>query len=189
MSVQRIATRYAKSLIEIAQEKGKLDRVMEDVRSFREVAKNKDFYLLIKSPIIKSDKKAKIFKQLFEGKYDSLTLSFLNVLLSKGREKYLADVANEFIDQYREIRQISTVRLTTASKLSDVHVQEIIMKLKATDVVFKNVELETSVKPGLIGGFIIEFHNCLYDASLAHKLDLLRKEFKDNLYISQIIAS
>ncbi len=188
MSVQRIATRYAKSLIDLAEERGKLDRVLEDVKSFKEVSKNRDFELLLKSPIVKPDKKEKVFKALFEGKYDELTMAFLTILLKKGREAALVDIANEYIIQYKIIKHISTVKLTTASKLSDAALDTIRQKLVASNVTDNNVEITTIVDPKLIGGFVIEFDNRLYDTSVQHKLNLLKKEFKDNLYISQIMA-
>jgi len=189
MSVHRIATRYAKSLIELANERGKLERVLEDVRSFRQVAQNREFALLLKSPIVKSDKKQQIFKLLFDGKYDELTMAFLNILLRKGREASLVEVADEFILQYKRIKHISTVRLTTASKLSESAIESIRQKLILSTVTDTHVELETIVNPDLLGGFVVEFEDRLYDASVQHKLDLLKKNFKDNLYISQIIAS
>ncbi|MBI5916093.1 MAG: ATP synthase F1 subunit delta [Bacteroidetes bacterium] len=188
MSVQRIASRYAKSLVDLAQEQGKLDRVLEDVKSFREVAKNRDFALLLKSPIVKADKKEKIFDLLFAGKYDELTMAFLHILLKKGREGQLADIAKEFISQYKIINHISTVKLTTAVKLGEGTVQTIHEKLLASTATDKNVELVTEVDPDLIGGFVIEFEDKLYDASVVHKLGLMKKNFKDNLYISQIMA-
>lgn len=188
MSSQRIATRYAKSLIELAQEKGKLDRVLEDVQSFSEVAKNREFALMLKSPIIKGDKKQQIFKKMFEGKYDELTMAFLNILLKKGREAQLEEIAIEFNEQYRKMNKISTVRLTTAAKLSESSIDTIRQKLLGSTATDEKVELETRVDPTLLGGFVIEFEDKLYDASVAHKLALLKKDFKDNLYISQIIA-
>ena len=188
MSVQRIASRYAKSLIDLAQEQGKLERILEDVNSFREVAKHRDFALMLKSPVINSDKKEKIFVQLFGGKYDEMTMAFLRILLRKGREAQLADIANEYILQYKVIKHISTVKLVTAVKLSDETVKTIHGKLVASTATDKNVELITEVDPGLIGGFVIEFEDRLYDASVSHKLDLMKKDFKDNLYISQIMA-
>lgn len=188
MSVQRIATRYAKSLLDLAKEQGKLEKVLEDVKSFREVSRNRDFSLLLKSPIVKGDVKQKIFNKLFQGKYDELTMAFLSILLRKGREAQLVDIANEFVDQYKILNHISTVRLTTASKLSADAIENIRQKLLASTATDEKVDLVTKVNPDLIGGFVVEFEDRLYDASTAHKLALLKKEFKDNLYISQIIA-
>ncbi len=189
MSAIRIANRYAKSLIDLATEQGKLERILEDVQSFGEVTKNRDFYLLLKSPIINSDKKAQIFKSLFEGKYDELTMAFLNILLKKGRESFLPDIAREFITQYKVIKHISTVKIKTAVALGKDALESIRKKLVASDVTDEKVEIVTEVDPKLIGGFVLEFDDKLYDASVKHKLDLLSKDFKDNLYISQIIAS
>jgi F-type H+-transporting ATPase subunit delta len=188
MSVQKVASRYAKSLIDLAQEREKLDKVLEDVQSFSEVAQNKDFALMLKSPVVNADIKGKIFQKLFGGKYDELTLAFLHILLKKNRESYLVDIAREFIDQYKIIKHISSVRLTTAAPLSESTVKTIRQKLMDSTVTDENIELETKVDPKLIGGFVLEFQNRLYDASVIHKLSLLKKEFKDNLYISQIIA-
>ncbi len=188
MSAQRIASRYAKSLIDLSREKGKLERVLEDVESFRQVAKNRDFALLLKSPVVKADTKERIFNQLFGGKYDEITLAFLRILLRKGREALLIEIANEFDLQYKVIKHITTVKLTTAVKLSDEAVKAIHAKLLASNTTDQNVELTTEVDPDIIGGFVIEFGDRLYDASVAHKLEQMKKNFKGNLYISQIMA-
>lgn len=188
MSVQRIASRYAKSLIELAQERGKLERVLEDVQSFQQVAKNRDFLLMLRSPVVKADTKERVFKQLFGGKYDEITMAFLQILLRKGRESQLAEIANEFTHQYKVIKHISTVKLKTATQLSDATIKTIKDQLLASTNTDQNVELVTEIDPNLIGGFVIEFDDRLYDASVVHKLNLLKKNFKDNLYISQIMA-
>lgn len=188
MSVQRIASRYAKSLIDLAKEQGKLDRILEDVESFKEVSKNRDFLLMLKSPVVKADTKEKVFNQLFGGKYDEMTMAFLRILLRKGREAQLAEIANEYILQYKVINHISTVKLITAAPLSEDAVKAIHAKILASGATEKTVELVTQVDPELIGGFVIQFEDRLYDASVAHKLGIMKKNFKDNLYISQIMA-
>jgi F-type H+-transporting ATPase subunit delta len=188
MSVQRIASRYAKSLLDLAQEQGKLERVLEDVQSFQQVAKNRDFLLMLRSPVVKADTKERVFNQLFTGKYDEMTMAFLRILLRKGRESQLAEIANEFIVQYKVVKHISTVKLVTATQLSEEAVKTIHDKLLASTSTEKNVELLTEVDADLIGGFVIEFEDKLYDASIAHKLGQMKKNFKDNLYISQIMA-
>ncbi len=178
MSVSRIASRYAKSLIDLAAEQNKLEKVTQDVRSLKEVADgNRDFYMLLKSPIVNADKKAQIFKALFEGKYDTVTMSFLNIMLRKGRETYLPEIADEYLEQHKEMNKISSVKLTTATALDAPTLEAIKSKIIASGAVGKNLDLETAVKPDLIGGFVIEFNNNLYDASVAYKLEQLKKEF------------
>jgi F-type H+-transporting ATPase subunit delta len=162
--------------------------VLEDVQSFQEVAKNRDFLLMLRSPVVKADTKERVFKQLFGGKYDEITMAFLQILLRKGRESQLAEIADEFTHQYKVIKHISTVKLKTASQLSDATIKTIKDQLLASTNTDQNVELVTEIDPNLIGGFVIEFDDRLYDASVVHKLNLLKKNFKDNLYISQIMA-
>lgn len=188
MSVIRIAHRYAKSLIDLAVEQGKLERVLEDVQAFKEVAKNKDFRNFIKSPIIHASKKESIVETLFKGKYDTLTMSFLQILIRKGREAYLPEIAEDFIQEYRKLKHITTVRLTTAAPLSEAAKKNIEAKLKASAKTSDQIELTTVVDPDIIGGYVLEFEDNVYDASIKHKLFELKDEFDDNLYISQIFA-
>ena len=98
----------------MAREQNKLDRVLEDVKSFQTASKNRDFYLLLKSPIVNARKKLSILDALFLDKYDETTMAFLRILVNKGREPYLPEVAEEFIAQYKKIKHISTVKVTTA---------------------------------------------------------------------------
>lgn len=188
MSITRIASRYAKSLIDLAKEQGILEEVKQDVESFREVTRIRDFYLLLKSPIIKSDKKTQIVHQLFKDTYGELTMSFLDILIRKGREMYLPEISEEFVRQYRKMKHISVVKLTTASALDESAMAVIRKTLLESKATSDHVELRTEVDPSLIGGFVVEFDDKLFDSSVAHKLELLKKEFKDNLYVSKIIA-
>ncbi len=188
MSVQRIASRYAKSLVDLSVEQNKLERVLEDVQSFKEVSQNRDFYLLIKSPIVNASKKEAIVNELFAKKYDELTMAFLRILINKSREAYMPEIADEFIEQYKKLKHISTVRVTTAVELDEASLKAIKDKLLSSSDTEQNVELEVIIDPDLIGGFVVEFDDKIYDASVKHKLDQLKKDFTGNLYISQIVA-
>lgn len=188
MSVQKIASRYAKSLLDLAVEQNKLERVAEDMKAFKEAAKVPDFRLLLKSPIVNPDKKTAIIKAIFDGKFDELTMAFLNIVVNKGREANLADIAVEFDSQYRKVKHISTVVLTTASPINKTTLDAVHKKLSESSATDSHIELKTEVDPNLLGGFIVEFEDKVYDASVSHKLKQLRKEFDENLYVSQIIS-
>lgn len=175
MSVQRIAGRYAKSLLDLAREQNKLDRVLEDVKSFQAASKNRDFYLLLKSPIVNARKKLSILDALFKDKYDEITMAFLRILVNKGREPYLPEVAEEFITQYKKIKHISTVKVTTAKPMTAAAMEALKAKLTASDATAQSVEIETAVNPELIGGFILELDDKIYDASVAQKLEEVKR--------------
>lgn len=175
MSVQRIAGRYAKSLLDLARENNKLDRVLEDVKSFQAASKNRDFYLLLKSPIVNARKKLSILDALFLDKYDEMTMAFLRILVNKGREPYLPEVAEEFITQYKKIKHITTVKVTTAQPMTAAALQALEAKLMASDATATSVEIETAVNPELIGGFVLELDDKIYDASVAQKLEDVKR--------------
>jgi len=178
----RIASRYAKSLIDLAGEQGKLDRVLEDMKLFAEVSKVRDMALLLKSPVVSMDRKSKVFEAIFSGKVDQLTFAFLDIILKKGRESLLSEIAQEFIHQYREIKGISIVEVTSAEALSAETLESIRRKLVDSKLTHGQIEFKTKVDPALIGGFVIAFEDKLYDASVRHQLDLLRKEFDSKEY-------
>lgn len=178
MSVQRIAGRYAKSLIDLSLEQNKLERIVEDVKSFKQVSQNREFYMLVKSPIVQASKKQAIVKALFDGKYDELTMSFLQLLIQKGRESYLPEIANEFIAQYKSIKHITTVKITTAKPMGAAAIEALRKQLEASSQTDASVEIETAVDPDLIGGFVLEFDGKIYDSSVAQKLDELRRQFR-----------
>ncbi|MEM0992503.1 MAG: ATP synthase F1 subunit delta [Bacteroidota bacterium] len=186
MSLSKIATRYAKSLIDLAQERKELDQVHEDVLMFQEVAKNKDFKLLLNSPIVSIDKKRKVFKALFDGKTTELTSKFLDIVLDKGREDALPAIMRAFNVQYKSIKHISDLKITSATELSAATVKSIKDKLVAENAIYEDVEVVTEVDPNLLGGMVLEFGGQLYDASISRKLRTLKKDFVGNLYISQI---
>jgi len=176
MSVTRVASRYAKSLLELAIDQDKLEQVKEDVDGFITALKSRDFYLMLKSPIIHTSKKQSILDVLFKGKFDNLTLSFLHILARKGREMYLPEMADEFLTQYKALKGITTVKIITAGPVSKAFLEEVKAKLAASQVTRKHIELVPEVNPELIGGFVLEFDDKMYDASVLHQLETMRKQ-------------
>ena len=175
MSLARIAARYAKSLIDLSKEQNKLEVVHNDIENLVAACTNKDFLLLCKSPVVPSGKKASIFRTLFEKTFDPMSFGFFNILLRKGREAYMPEVADEFIKQYESIKKITRVRLTTAEKLEASVLQDINSKLTSAISTRDNIALESKIRPEIIGGFILEYDDKLYDASVSNQLRLLRK--------------
>lgn len=188
MSTYRIGVRYAKALYDLAVEQNKLERVLEDIEAFHGLIQNRDFLLFIKSPVIPHKRKSEVMDIMLKDKFDALTMAFLRILFLKGRERNMADVAREFIGLYKRKKGISTVRVTSAAPLSDSTVKSLEAQLKSEGVTGQTIEFHSKVDPDMIGGYILEVDDLVYDSSLAHKLESLRREFVDNPYISQIIS-
>ena len=73
-----VASRYAKSLLDLATEKGQLEAVYSYLIQLKSVcAESKDFSLFLKSPILEADKKVATLKSVFEGKLNPISLDFI----------------------------------------------------------------------------------------------------------------
>lgn len=186
MPNNRLAGRYAKSLVVLAQEQQQLDAVCADMKYLAELCrKSADFRNLLRSPIIKADKKEAIVKQVVDANISKLSAAFIHLLIAKGREAHLPEIATAVIEQYNEIKGIHHVKLTTAVPVSDALKEAIIAKLKA-EAGLQQVELENEVKDEIIGGFQLEFKGNLLDASIARDLRDIQKQFQKNVYVSDI---
>jgi F-type H+-transporting ATPase subunit delta len=186
MQNPRLAGRYAKSIIDLATEKGQLDVVYNDMLFLQGICKSsREFVALLKSPIIKGDKKQQILNVVTKDQVGVLTASFNELMVSKGREEYLPEIVNAFIDMYNGIKGIHKVKLTTAQPVSEELKQSIVNKFAATTTL-QHIELEAVVNEALVGGFVLEFNNTLIDASILRDLKDVKKQFMDNSYVHKI---
>jgi F-type H+-transporting ATPase subunit delta len=185
MQNPRLATRYAKSLLDLAIEQNQLDAVYTDVNLLKQLNNsNADFVALLKSPIVKADKKDKIITAVLSDKLNKTTLLFIQLLTSKSRESYLPEIVTAFLTQYNELKNIQTVKLTTATPISEELKQSIVAKVRNANT--SSVEIETKVNEALIGGFTLEVGGKLIDASIARDLQDVSKQFLNNDYIQAI---
>lgn len=182
----RLAGRYAKSLVDLAVEQHQLDTIYKDMQYLQFVCKNSpQFVNIMRSPVINATKKQNILNALTDGKISSLTASFNKLLIGKSREEYIPEIITAVIEQYNQIKAIHKVKLTTATEPGEELKAAIVAKIKA-ETSLKNIELETEVKEGLIGGFVLEFDNNLVDASIAKELRDIKKQFRQNIYVQQL---
>ncbi|MEN9964934.1 MAG: synthase subunit delta [Bacteroidota bacterium] len=186
MSNLRLASRYAKSLVDLAVEQQQLDAVYADIKVLQSICQtNSDFVAMLKSPIISSDKKEKIVIAVTSDKIGKLTAAFLTLLINKSREYSLPEIVKAFVDQYNKINDIHPVKLTTAVPVSDQVKNAILDKIRSTTSMQK-IELETVVKDELIGGFTLEVGDSFVDASILRDLNDVKKQFLNNDFIQSM---
>lgn len=182
----RLAGRYAKSLLDLAKEQNQLDRVFEDVNYLSAACRaNRELVTMLKSPVIPADRKEAVLDGLTKGKVTELTAAFNRLLVRKGREAVLPEILTAFIDQYKSLKKIRVVKLTTATPVSEALKNEIIRKVQEGNTDSK-IDLEVLVDPAIIGGFVLEMGDTLVDASIAYDLNAIKKQFMNNDFIYNI---
>ena len=186
MQNPRLAARYAKSLIGLAIEKGQLENVFADMKWLQAVCKtNGDFVAVLRSPVIKSDKKYKIVDSITGDSVNGITKAFNRLLAAKGRESNLPEIAAAFVSQYKEYKKIYDVKLTTATPASEELKSAILSHLRSTTEM-QNIELETVVDDKIIGGFVLQVGDKLVDASIAYDLKNISRQFDNNDFIYKV---
>lgn len=181
MRIKLLSNRYAQALFDLAVELNILEKVVSDLRLVGSIfAENRELRVIIANPVIDAHKKSKILSSLFEGNVQDLTIRFLQLITAKGREKYIPYISEAFNEIYLEFKNILSVNLTTAQKAQKVITDDISNKLhKVTNM---NIELAEKVDGNIIGGFVVNFQDYKYDASIINQLNKLKKEFSENLY-------
>ena len=182
----RLAFRYAKSLIDLAIDKGQLEEIFTDMQWLQQVIKqSRDFTNLLRSPIIKAQAKGKAVDAVIKGNVTDATSLFVHLVIAKGREGILPEIISAFISQYKEYKHIYSIKLTTAVAVDDDVKKKIISQIQKTSEM-QNIELESKVNKDLIGGFVLEAGDKLIDASVAHELKKVSREFENNDFIYKI---
>lgn len=186
MSVKRVASRYAKSFLELAVERGILQEVHQDMQQvLAVVASNRDFALMLKSPILKFDVKAKVIKEIFSKTAHALTLSFLDIISKKNREDLLADIAKEFHLLYNAHEDIQVAEVTTTFKI-DENMRKVFAEAVKEISGRSKVELIEKIDKNIIGGYVLRVNDRQLDESMSGKLRALRIQFSSNHYENRI---
>ncbi|HMJ69191.1 MAG TPA: ATP synthase F1 subunit delta [Cyclobacteriaceae bacterium] len=179
----RVASRYVKSLLDLAVIQGQLEEVHADMKLFSDATdKSRDLGLMLKSPVIRHDKKRSILEAIFQGKVTSLTMAFIDILTRKNREPLLVEIANEFHNAYNAHKGIGKASVTTTIAMDEKtrsQFETIVKKLADR----KEVELEEKIDKELIGGFILNVEDKQIDASIRNSLKKLKLKFSENPYI------
>ena len=180
--ISNIAVPYAKALFALALEKNAHEDVYEDMTALIKLCRsNRDFVLMLKSPILKTDKKQKIMNAVFLSNVSELTRIFLTIITSKRRESLIPDMGAAFISIYKEYKGILTTYLKTAVPATDAIRKQVmeVMKKETTGT----IELVEEVKDDLIGGFVLQWKDKQYDASILSQVNSMKRSMANiNLY-------
>lgn len=184
MRETRVSHRYAKSLLDLALEQGQLEAVREDMLLvYNTIRESRELELMLKSPVIKTDKKQDILKAVFGGKIGVISSEFIDIITRKRREYELEGIADAFLTQYKKHKHILTAVITSASGLDETLRAKVMEIVKG--VTSSEVELVEKVDADLIGGFVLRVGDKQVDASIMRQIKNLDRTFNENPYIKE----
>ena len=181
----KLGDRYAKSILSLAQEMDKVEEVRADFELIANTCEQSgDFVNMLKSPLINADKKQDIIDAIFSGKLTKITEAFIRIIVKRGREPFLRDIAVRFQRQYDLLKNITRGTVTSAAPLT-AEQREAIQAIAARESKSEFV-LTEQVDPELIGGFTLRIDDFLFDGSLSSRMRELKQEFDNNPFVKKI---
>lgn len=176
MTIGSIAVRYAKALLEYAKEAGTAEKV------YHEALKLKDALMAIpelrtavNNPLLETKKKADLLEEALGGKTTAEIKRFIQLVLKERREEAILFMVTSYIGLYRKQENISVGSLITATPAAPEIVERI--RKMVTKETKGTAEFTIQVNPNILGGFIFQLGTYRLDASVAHQMQLVKKQF------------
>ncbi len=176
MAEQKVSARYALSLLDSAIQKNQLDIISNDVDFvFSVIKQNPNLNRMLENPVIKPEIKSSILTEIFSNKINSETMDFLLFVIKKKREEILFSI----LEKFKELRDLKlgfvNVNVSVASEFTDSQKNELQTRLQNS--LKKKVRMNYKVDEKILGGFIVQAGDTVYNASIKHQLELLKKHF------------
>jgi F-type H+-transporting ATPase subunit delta len=165
-----IAGPYAKALMSVAEDNNAVDQVGTEAADLLEVLdSSEDLTGFLLNPLMSPDAKKGVLRQVAEGKVSDFLLSFLLLLVDRGRVAFLQPILKQYQALLRERNQTVLADVTSAIELSEEQQNAIRDRVK-TMTGANGVELSVKVDPDLLGGLVIKVGSQVIDASLRGQL-------------------
>ncbi|PNW76414.1 hypothetical protein CHLRE_11g467569v5 [Chlamydomonas reinhardtii] len=181
-----VSESYAKALVELADEKGKLEAVHADVDAVAGLMKeNAKLSALIMNPVVESDKKRAVLAKIAkEAGFQQYTINWLNLLVEKDRLSLVPEICECFEDLYCQMTDTQVATLRSAVKLEQE--QQFLIAKKLQELTgSKNIKLKPVIDSSLIAGFVVEYGSSQIDLSVRGQIervaDQLTKEMTAKL--------
>jgi F-type H+-transporting ATPase subunit delta len=182
MNESKIPVRYARALFLTGKEKKILKTLAGDITLLSEFfEKTPAVISWLRSPAISAQERKDFFREAFGNRLSETTMRFIDLVISMKRERYFMRIFRNFLQLYKDEAGIKTLILTTATEVDEVTGQRLSLMFEDKGKDKQKNELVTRVKPSIIGGFMLQIDDMLYDASVATELKQLKKELTRQL--------
>ena len=174
--IRIIAKRYAKALVQLAEEKKVVDKTRADLAAFVEAVDSLPaLQKLLASPVFTPEQKKVVIKEL-AGKLgmQPTTQRFVEHLAETGRIRHIKDMYEAFQEILAERTNRAMARLTTATAISPADLADIKKKLEA--LTGKQVDIDSKIDASLIGGAKAQIGSTVYDGTIKNQLTKMRNQ-------------
>ena len=162
-----LATPYAEALLQVTEARGESETVADQCKQLLDVWQSStDFRDAMVSPVLEPDAKKKVLQSLVGEQVTPSLLNLLKVLADRQRLLAFDAVMLRYLELYREQKGITLAQVRSAQTLSAEQQAALAKKVQAMAGTAK-VDIDLSVDPSLIGGFVVSLGSQVIDASLA----------------------
>jgi F-type H+-transporting ATPase subunit delta len=174
-----VAGRYANALFELADDARSLDRVAQDLATFRKMVHDSpDLARLLANPVIGRAAQGKALLALLDAAgIGGLTRSFIGTVAANGRARDLVAMATAFLAELASRRGETTATVTSAVPLSPQQLQQLGDTLRGV-LGGAKVSIDARVEPEILGGLVVKVGSRLFDSSIRSKLQRLQLAMK-----------
>ncbi len=172
--MEEIGEVYARSLFEVAKERGVLDDVHDQLGQFADALdSNRDLSVFLFSPYFSTEEKKDGLKRAVTG-IDPVFENFLEALIERHRTPAIFRIRSRFEELWDDEKQLLPVEVTSSVQLDPGTVESIGSRIR--EQTGRTVELSSKVDPDILGGIVLRVGNFVLDASIRNRLNQLRKQ-------------
>lgn len=184
MQGSKAALRYAKAVMSLAKDKNLTKEINEDMGLINKtISENNELRVFLKSPVIKNSIKKNALLEIFKN-VNPVTSELFNLLIENNRIEILSLVANKYRGLFNEMNNVQVAKVTTAVPLTPALETKIQRKVK--ELTGNEAKIQNIIDESIIGGFILRVGDIQYNGSVKAQLGNLKREFKNNAYVSKI---
>ncbi len=177
MASKRAAIRYAKAILDLANSKGVAEAVNNDMKSIASaIETNTELSTFIQNPTAKVEVKESALLEVFAD-VNGVTKGLFHLLFENKRFEILDAIAVEYNKLFDESNGVEVAKVTTAIPMDAALEAKVLAKVATLSD--KKITIENIVDPSIIGGFILRIGDNQYNASVANRLQVLKRELSN----------
>ena len=172
--MEGVSSRYGLALYSLAIDLNKIDEWQKEVKELNGILKeNPDFVMILGSSFLSLEERGEILKKSLVG-VDENIIALILVVMENNRAHYLYEIFDSFNSYCNDYKGVSEGLIYSTLRLEKSVITEI--ENKISKIEHKRVELKNVVDPTLIGGVKVVIHDRIYDGSVKHHIEMMKKD-------------